>query len=606
MSSDKGREAGTNPQIGDLKRRLDDLTRLVSDWVWETGPDFRLITVSSRVVEVLGYHPLELVGRRLTDVGTFMELNGRPKEMEWRSPFRDVPFEARTRDGQTRFFLISGLPIFSNRTGSFQGVRGTARDVTQQREAEARLRDSETRYRAVVEDQQEIICRYLPDGTLTFLNQAACRFLKREKTELVGSRLQNQVIEEDRHQIDESLQALKDGDSVDLVEFRIQPEEADLFWLQWTSRPIKSPDGRLVEVQAVGRDVTRRRQAEAVSERLAAAIEGLSDLFALYDRNDRLVLANRRFRDLHATAPEAVRPGVSFNDQLKAIVDARLIPEAINDFGVWIAGRHARRAGPGGAFEVHYAGNQWFLFQEQRMPDGTMVSYGTDISALKQAQMKLAESEERHRAFAADAAHELRTPLAVLRTQLDVLEDDSAKSLREDVDAMARMVEQLLAATRLESGKLEMQDGVDLARLCTDIAVRIAPLAIKEGRMIEVLGAEEPILMRANAIALEQAVRNLLENAIRYSARNTTITITVGPGPQVAVRDRGEGISPEKKDVIFKRFTRADRRSGGAGLGLTIVKRAVEAHDGRVRVLDGDPSDGGGAIFLIDLRSRGR
>ena len=122
-----------------LKHRLDDLTRLVSDWVWEIDGDHRLTYVSDRVLEVLGFHPYELLGRRFRDLGTFVSDTNRPLRSRWRSPFRDLPFEALDRDGRMRTFLVSGLPIFDKETGALEGVRGTAEDITERKRVEGEL-----------------------------------------------------------------------------------------------------------------------------------------------------------------------------------------------------------------------------------------------------------------------------------------------------------------------------------------------------------------------------------------------------------------------------------------------------------------------------------
>ena len=113
-----------------VKRRLDDLTRLVSDWVWEIDRDHRLTYASDRVLEVLGYHPYELVGRRFSDLGSFVSDTDWPPRSGWQSPFRDLLFEAKDRDGRGHTFLVSGLPIFNRESGAFEGARGTADDIT--------------------------------------------------------------------------------------------------------------------------------------------------------------------------------------------------------------------------------------------------------------------------------------------------------------------------------------------------------------------------------------------------------------------------------------------------------------------------------------------
>lgn len=222
------------------------------------------------------------------------------------------------------------------------------------------------------------------------------------------------------------------------------------------------------------------------------------------------------------------------------------------------------------------------------------------LRELKVREQKIAQSEEERLSFAADAAHELRTPLAILRANIDSMdESEVARQLRSDIAHITRIIEQVLAKSRIEAIAVKPDETVDLAKLCTDMAAYIAPLVIKEGRSIEVLGAERPIVINANAFAIEQALRNLVENAIKYSARGSTITIEVeqdGEGNFVRVIDRGRGVPQEERELIFERFRRADRRGGGSGLGLSIVSRVAQAHGGRVFV---DDAPEGGAIFTL-------
>ena len=154
----------------------------------------------------------------------------------------------------------------------------------------------------------------------------------------------------------------------------------------------------------------------------------------------------------------------------------------------------------------------------------------------------------------------------------------------------------MMAFTRLDILTIDPEATVDLRKIAANVAETLAPIAIKEKRSIEITGTDKPVIVPGNADAFELAVRNLVENAIRYSARNTTVTIDVSEQPAISVRDHGRGIPVENRDVIFQRFERADRRSGGAGLGLSIVRRTVEAHQATIDVSD---APGGGAVFSI-------
>lgn len=251
----------------------------------------------------------------------------------------------------------------------------------------------------------------------------------------------------------------------------------------------------------------------------------------------------------------------------------------------------------GSAFPVEYVSTPMLRKGEV---EGAVVVF-RDITDRKLAEEVLRQSEERHREFAANAAHELRTPLAVLRSNLDNLDDGgAADSLRHDVDSMARLVEQMLAATRLDILPVADSDRADLGQVCRTVAENLAPIAISNGRSIEVVGATSPVIIRGNADALEQAVRNLVENGLRFSRVGTTVTIQVRADASVSIIDHGPGIPIDSRDAIFERFHRIDHSSGGAGLGLAIVQRTVEAHGGSITVAD---APDGGAVFTMCFSS---
>lgn len=123
----------------EAKRRLDDITRMVSDMVWETDDGFRFTYVSERVFEVLGFHAAELSGKSLTELGRFVSADGDAIELDWRTPFRDARYETRAKDGTKRFILASGLPFYDPESGALQGVRGTADDITERQRAEDKV-----------------------------------------------------------------------------------------------------------------------------------------------------------------------------------------------------------------------------------------------------------------------------------------------------------------------------------------------------------------------------------------------------------------------------------------------------------------------------------
>ena len=222
------------------------------------------------------------------------------------------------------------------------------------------------------------------------------------------------------------------------------------------------------------------------------------------------------------------------------------------------------------------------------------------VRAVNQALDRLEEGFRLQREFTADAAHELRTPLTILRTQIDMIADrDLAQALRDDVENMSRLVNQLLEMAELETFIIGPDETADLVAVAAEVAAFLAPLALANDKRLAVAGARGPVRVPGNAEMLARAVRNLVENALVHTPRSTTVDITISPRGTISVGDRGPGVPLIERDHIFRRFWRRDRRrQGSTGLGLSIVARIAEHHDASVSVGD---RPGGGALFTLQF-----
>jgi signal transduction histidine kinase len=220
---------------------------------------------------------------------------------------------------------------------------------------------------------------------------------------------------------------------------------------------------------------------------------------------------------------------------------------------------------------------------------------------------------ESQREFIHEASHELRNPLAVIRTNLDVtLSDPDADAaelrrtgevVQRSTERMSRLVDDLLVYARQGNLSLE-REPVDLSTLVEQASDEWATTAGTKQVAIEHL-APAGLWVDGDRLALQQALANLLANAVRVSPPSTTIRVTAGredPWVWMAVTDEGPGIAPADRDRVFQRFWRGDQRdgreAGRSGLGLTIVRQIAEAHGGQVRLAS---SPAGGAAFAIWL-----
>jgi len=200
--------------------------------------------------------------------------------------------------------------------------------------------------------------------------------------------------------------------------------------------------------------------------------------------------------------------------------------------------------------------------------------------AVSQLTAKLETYARRQEAFAMDAAHELKTPLAVLALELDKLPREDAARLRKQLNAMSNMVEQFLLLARSQSAEpLAKQPPVDLHAVARRIAAELAPTAVAEGKAIAFQSDGLPHKVPGLEEAIAAAIRTLAVNAIRATPAGGEVIVEVGPEPAVSVYDGGHGLDEQTLNRFKARGMRADRApGGGAGLGLAIADRIAEAH----------------------------
>ena len=221
------------------------------------------------------------------------------------------------------------------------------------------------------------------------------------------------------------------------------------------------------------------------------------------------------------------------------------------------------------------------------------------VSAFNDAIGKVQEGYAVRDKFLADAAHELRVPIAVVQARLAQLPQGQLKTqLLSDVARLGNVAENLLDLQRLDRNVDRLQP-LDLAVLVREAAAELAPLVIGAGYGFEVDAPAQPVWILGDGLALGRVLANLVHNAIVHGGGRGTISLRLDGHGALEVADQGAGVPPDEREVIFQPFHRLRAAGNGSGLGLHLVKEIVQHHGGVVSVGE---ARGGGASFRISFR----
>jgi adenylate cyclase len=381
-----------------------------------------------------------------------------------------------------------------------------------------------------------------------------------------------------------------------------------------------------------------RQRAEAEARRaqaqLSEAIEAISEGFALYDADDRLVVCNSRFKEMYVGTGLEIESGIQYETIIHKAAETGIIPLPPDKREAWIAERLDRHRNPGGAFEQQRSNGIWLKISERRTADGGNVGVLTDITELKDRELQLGELVDRladardaameatvaKSRFLANMSHELRTPLnaviGITEMLMEDAEESGDRSVREPLERISRagkhllqLINEVLDLSKIEAGKLEISyQPIALAPLVDDVVGEVEPLAEKNGNRLVVECPPDIGAVRSDPTRLRQIVLNLLGNACKFTERGS-VTLSVDRSRandedwiSIRVADTGIGMTKEQLGKLFQEFSQVDnsttRKYGGTGLGLAISDRLCRLMGGSIEV---ESEPGVGTTFSVRL-----
>ena len=384
-----------------------------------------------------------------------------------------------------------------------------------------------------------------------------------------------------------------------------------------------------VVLEEANREMARaKRLADEKSALLETTLANLSDGVTVFDASYRLVTWNDRLEDLLNLPPSVLFEGASYESIIRA-------QAAEGEFGSGDIEAEVRRrldmvrAGSFGIYERTRPDGRVIEAKRTGLPGGGFVTVYTDITPRRRAEEEMRRAREIAEAasaakssFVAVVSHEIRTPMnavigtlgLLVDTPLDPEQRRYVETARESAEHLLAIINDILDLSKIEAGKLVLEPSdFALAPLVAGAVELFRPQARERDLDIAVeIGAGVPAALRGDSGRIRQILLNLISNAVKFSQRGQiAVSVTVAGGRRdgsrthllrFAVADRGPGIPPEQRALLFQPFSQLEgpdaRRTGGTGLGLAICRRLVELLGGTIGI---DARPGGGSVFWFIL-----
>jgi PAS domain S-box-containing protein len=522
--------------------------------------------------------------------------------------------------------------------GSYIGILAVtnmllAAAAAERRAAERAVSESEKRFRAVVEDQTDLICRFKPDGLLTFVNEAFCRFHGKTSVELLGTNFFQTLSEEDAAVPLSYINSLPPDEPVVSFDHRLHSPDDKIVWHQYRVRRLFEKKGDTREFQAVIQDITPRKQSEqalrASEEKYRSLVDNIPDVVWTADSNRDLIYISGNVVKVLGYHADELLGGQSWLNRIHP-EDAARVEQA-----------YQKLFSDGEKFDVEYRScrkdGEWIWLHNRalatRPREGVMCADGIfkDITQRRQSEAAIQQTKDAAEAanlaksqFLANMSHELRTPLNAIIGFSEILTDKTFGELNDrqlkysnnilnSGRHLLQLINDILDLAKVEAGHLElMRNTFSVAKALMEVQTIVKTLANKKHISLESkIAADLPELF-ADEAKFKQIMYNLLSNAIKFTPDGGKVFVSAAiqiadhgdSVLQIAVTDTGIGIKLNDQERVFKEFEQVDssygRQQQGTGLGLALTKRLVEMHGGKIRV-ESEGVEGKGSTFTFSI-----
>jgi PAS domain S-box-containing protein len=524
-------------------------------------------------------------------------------------------------DGTAIRLFEYAVPLFDE-DGTIRGCMGAFVDITARVGAEQALQNSEARFRGLVENLPAIT--YLADSD----DPVRVLYVSPQSEALLGvppayfqahPRVRGELIHpDDRERVLALCQQATRQRAPFSTEYRMVARDGRVLWIRDVGRWLSDEQGRCIGFQGVMLDITDRKRADEDVQMLNNALrQRLEELQAIIDGSPvgiavaedaecRKIRANRALSELlqlpeganaSLSAPPGELPPYKICQDGREVLVDELPMQKCMAYGVPVDSTEFQMVRPDGTVKT-IINSVRPLFDASGKVRGC-ISICTDITERKISEEMRKEADRRKDEFLATLAHELRNPLAPIRSAVELLREKAPAVpelmwvqdvISRQLQQLSRLVDDLLDVSRITRGKIELRkERVALSTVVEHALETSWPLVHASRHTLRVRLPPEPLWLDADPTRLAQVLSNLLNNAAKYTPPGGSIVLTAEPAGDdvvLTIQDNGAGIPPEMLSRIFDMFTQVDtsleRAQGGLGIGLTIVKRLVEMHGGAI------------------------
>jgi PAS domain S-box-containing protein len=606
------RRAAAESALRESEARFRTLTEKSTDLLVVLDSSGMATSAGPSSIELLGFPPEEIIGVGATAFihpddlervrRAFKELRGQP------GATGRVELRARDRNGSWRVFDAVMRSLFE--IPAVRGMVINARDITERKQVEAAVRESEERYRRLVDSMQDVVFTLSVVGTVTSLNAAFERITGWSCDEWIGKPFAELVHPEDLSLALDRFARILDGQPQILFVVRVKARNGSWLDAELTGVP-QVEDGRVIGAIGTARDVTQRRRETEERKRLAAAVEQAAEVIMVTDVAGAIEYVNPAFERISGyTTGEVIgeNPRILKSGKHDEAF-YRKMWETLRRGEVW-SGRFVNRRKDGSLVEEDAT------ISPVRDPSGEIahfVAVKRDVTqeVVLEQQLRQMQRLEAIGRLAGGVAHDFNNLLQAMLSQTQAIlsfADDPRRiggivdELEQQIRRGAALSRQLLLFSRRETAKPERLDLNEVVGGATQLLRRL----VRENIALAMELADELLPVIADRGQLDQILMNLVVNASDAMPEGGRLVIRTGAAEGEAVwlsvEDTGHGIPEEIRERIFEPFFTTKGAERGSGLGLAVVHGIVTHHGGTIQVSD---REGGGSVFRIQLPRAG-